>query len=134
MRHAESRLQEACVRLFRLEHRERAGLLFAVPNGARVGQTQARILKAEGMLSGVSDLILMVPASGYHALCIEMKWEQEIWKGGTHTKTRTYQRPEQRAFQDAVTRQGYGYAVVRSVDEFRRIVADYLAGRYEQKR
>lgn len=133
MRHAESRLQEACVRLFRLEHRERAGLLFAVPNGARVGQAQARILKAEGMLSGVSDLILMVPASGYHALCIEMKMEEEIWKGGKRTLTRTYQRPEQRAFQAAVTAQGYAYEVVRSVDEFRALTSAYLGGTYRPR-
>lgn len=72
------------------------------------------ILKAEGALRGVSDLLLLVPRGRWHGLCIEMKAE-----GGR-------QSPHQKAFQAAVTEQGYRYIVIRSFDEFRAEIEKYL--------
>lgn len=73
MNHYESKLQQACVRYFRLAYPEYGYMLFAVPNGGSRNAVEARILKAEGVVAGVADLILLVPRSGYGSLCIEMK-------------------------------------------------------------
>ena len=45
-------------------------------NGVKLSGTQARIAKAQGMLSGVPDLFLPVPKNGFHGLFIEMKSEK----------------------------------------------------------
>lgn len=74
----EHRLQVACVRWFRLQYRNFAHALFAVPNGGRRDAITGAKMKAEGVLSGVSDLILLLPRGGYAALLIEMKIEKGI--------------------------------------------------------
>lgn len=112
----EHRIQVACVRWFRLKYPHLFARLFAVPNGGRRdGITGAR-LKEEGVLAGVADLILLVPNAGYHALLIEMKttkgrqsdtqkrWQQEVCAGGE-----------------------YKYVVCRSLEEFMKIVEEYLS-------
>lgn len=73
MRHNESKLQQMCVAWFRLQYRELGHLLFAVPNGGARSRVEAAIMKAEGVTSGVTDLILLIGRHGYNALCIEMK-------------------------------------------------------------
>lgn len=110
----EHQTQVACVEWFRLTHRDLAPLLFAVPNGGRRDRVTGAKLKAEGVVAGVSDLILLVPRGGYHGLMIEMKTR----KGR--------QQESQKAWQAAVEGQGYRYEVVRSLDEFRETVEDYL--------
>lgn len=45
-------------------------------NGVKLSATQARIAKAQGMLSGVPDLFLPLPKNGFHGLYIEMKSEK----------------------------------------------------------
>ena len=120
MRNEEHDLQCACVNWFAYAHPELKGLLFAVPNGGARSKATAGRLKAEGVVAGVADLILLVPhiAEGcqymWHALCIEMK-----------TK-RGYQSPEQKAWQSLVEQYGYKYAVCRSLDEFIKIIENYL--------
>ena len=61
-------------------------LLYHVPNERRCTQQQGRLLKLEGVKSGVPDLALPVPKGQYHGLYIEMKTltghtrpEQEWW-------------------------------------------------------
>lgn len=129
MMHAESRLQANCVRWFRATHAELAPLLFSVPNGAKVRQSQARVLAAEGMVAGVADLLLLLPSSHYHGLCIEMKreGEQEIKDGRlvTTSRGRGYQSQEQRRWQAAVEAKGYCYVVARSLDEFIQTINNY---------
>lgn len=47
--------------------------LWACPNGGlRTARTAGR-LKAEGVLPGVCDLLLLYPSGGYHGLLIELK-------------------------------------------------------------
>ena len=72
-RHKESTLQIACVKWFNAIYPEHQGLLFSVPNGGQRNAITAKIMKAEGVVAGVSDLILFMPRRRYHALCIEMK-------------------------------------------------------------
>ena len=111
----EHRIQTACVRWFRLKYPHLSPRLFAVPNGGRRdGVTGAR-LKAEGVLAGVADLILLVPNADYHALLIEMKTP----KGR--------QSESQKAWQQEVCAEGeYKYVVCRSLDDFIREVDVYL--------
>ena len=114
MRHEESRLQQACVKWFRLQYPKYARLLFSVPNGAVMSPVTARIMKAEGIVAGVSDLILLVPSGNWHALCIEMKTEV-----GRQSK-------EQVEWQKEVEAQGYRYSVCRSCKDFLVTVKGYL--------
>lgn len=114
MRHNESKLQQSCVRYFRLAFPKYAHLLFAVPNGVATTATQGRILKAEGMTAGVADLILLVPRKGYGALCLEMKTAKGI------------QRETQKIWQDECEKAGNKYEIVRSFDQFRDTITQYL--------
>lgn len=115
MRFAESRLQQSCVRWFRYAHRPLSRLLFAVPNGGARDRVTGAILKAEGVMPGVADLLLLVPNKTQHGLCIEMK-----------TKTGR-QQDTQKAWQADVEAQGYAYIVVRDFDSFVKAVEKYLA-------
>lgn len=120
MNEDEHKLQCACVQWFNLQHRDLRGLLFAVPNGGARSKATAGKLKAEGVVPGVADLILLVPRieegckNMWHALCIEMK------------TVKGYQSPEQKEWQTIVEAQGYRYAVCRSFDDFTRTVSEYL--------
>lgn len=91
------------------------GRLFAVPNGGRRDAVTGAIMKAEGVLAGVSDLILLVPRLGYGALLIEMK-------------TPTGRQSEsQREWERLVTSGGeYLYRICRSIDDFIKTIEDYL--------
>ena len=129
MNQEEHNIQCACVRWFNYQWPEYRGLLFAVPNGGARSKATAGKLKAEGVVPGVADLILLVPDNyetlatprsgtwyhSIHALCIEMKTE----KG--------YQSPEQKEWAEKVRKYGYRYVVVRSLDEFIAVVNDHLA-------
>lgn len=114
MRNEEHYLQTACVNWFRLAYPQYAWMLFAVPNGGSRTASQAKSLKAEGVIAGVSDLILLMPRQCYGSLCIEMKTQ----KGK--------QEPEQKVWQLEVEKFGNKYVVVRSFDQFRSEVSSYL--------
>ena len=105
-RDLEHRLQCACVRWFRLAYPQHHHNLFAVPNGGYRTPATAAKIKAEGALPGVSDLILLVARGGYHGLLIEMKTD----KGR----------------QRLIEADGYKYVVARSIEEFIKVVNDYL--------
>lgn len=110
----EHRLQCACVSWFRQQYPNMRHSLFAVPNGGRRDAVTGSKLKAEGVLSGVSDLILLQRTADYGALLIEMK-------------TRTGRQAEtQRRWQHAVEQDGYKYIVCRSLEDFMAQVNDYL--------
>jgi hypothetical protein len=126
---SESDIQAACVAMFRAKFPHLAEDLFSIPNGARVGgkigaggfPVGARTLKAEGMLSGVADLMLAVPANGFAGLFIEMKTPVGAL------------RPEQREFLKRRAALGYAVEVCRSVDEFDRAICSYLDGTFVQQ-
>lgn len=111
----EHRIQCACVRWFRLQYPQLNGRLFAVPNGGRRDVTTAAKLKAEGVVAGVADLILLKSNHDYGALLVEMK----TLKGR--------QRDSQKQWQNLVCADGeYKYVVCHSFDDFKREVDDYL--------
>ena len=112
----EMRLQAACVLIAWNDFPETRKLLFHVENEDSHGNSiRGAIRKAQGIVRGVSDLILLIPRGQYHGLMIEMKT-----KDGS-------QSPYQREWQKLVEEQGYRYVVVRSEEEFRAVLAEYLA-------
>lgn len=112
--HHESRLQIACVIAFRYHYPRLKYMLFAVPNGGKRTKMEAIILKSEGVISGVSDLILLTPNKGYGSLCIEMKFEN------------AKQSENQKIWQKETEKHGNKYVVCNSVTSFLNAVNDYL--------
>ena len=108
----ESNLQKQCVKWFKLCYPDL--ILFSVPNGGSRNKIEAKRLQEEGVLAGVSDLILLYPNKDYHALCIEMKYG----KNG--------QSENQKIFERKVKEFGYKYVVTDSFDKFREIIFEYL--------
>lgn len=114
MRHIEDSLQKTCVQWFSLAYSPYSRLLHHSPNGGKRNAIEAAKFKAMGVRAGFPDLILCVARGGYHGLFIELKTAK-----GRQTENQKY-------FQKALEMQGYRYKVVRSLDEFRRIVTQYM--------
>jgi hypothetical protein len=111
----EHRIQCACVRWYRYQYPKMHHNLFAVPNGGWREKATAGKMKAEGVLSGVADLILLKSNAHYGALLIEMK-------------TRTGRQADtQRQWQALIEADGYKYVICRSLEDFIREVRTYLA-------
>lgn len=115
-RHEESKIQQSCVRWFRLQFPDIALLLFAVPNGGARNKREAGILKGEGVTAGVADVILLKPSGGFASLCVEFKTED---KGSS-------QRDTQKRWQEVAEAAGNKYVICRSFDDFYREVRSYL--------
>jgi hypothetical protein len=109
--HAE---QVATVNWFRYQYPKFAKCLWAVPNGGVRHIGTAIKLKAEGGLAGVSDLFLMIPATEYHGLFIEMKV-----KGGKLSSS-------QKEFIANAILMGYKAVVCYGFDEAKQAINEYL--------
>lgn len=113
MKQLEHRLQCACVRWLRLQYPN--VLCFAIPNGGARSALTGAMLKAEGVVAGVPDLMIAVPKNVHAGLFVEMKVKPN--------------RPSKEQVQ--VIRRledvGYKVAVCYSFDEFVNVVDDYLA-------
>ncbi|HAY3540821.1 VRR-NUC domain-containing protein [Elizabethkingia anophelis] len=115
MNHQESKIQIACVRWFAYQYPALFPLFFAVPNGGKRLLTEAKIMKAEGVKSGVSDLLLLHPNKDYSFLAIEMKTK----KGR--------QNDNQKKWQAEIEKTGVGkYVICRSTEQFIKEVTSYL--------
>ena len=110
----ERQIQIMCVSWFRMKYPEASRVFFSVPNGSFRNAWTAKNLRDEGALSGVADLILLVPKKGYASLCIEMKKP-----GGRVSDT-------QKTFCEAAKAFKNKYVVCYSVDEFKAAVREYL--------
>lgn len=114
-RRREHDIQAACVRWFNLAYPRLRGRLFAVPNGGHRLRSTASALKAEGVVAGVSDLILLKPSKGFGALLIEMKTSEGR------------QSAAQEEWMRIVMSEGeYKYVICRSVEDFMKEVVNYL--------
>lgn len=109
-------MQCAEVRYMRAKHPDLSHIFFSVPNGTKRTAKQTDWLKDEGLVPGVSDMILLKPNSLHGYLCIENKTP----KGK--------QSPEQVLFQEAVEKNGGKYIIIRSLDEFMKAIEQYLNG------
>lgn len=95
MRHDEANFQIGVVRILRM-----AGhFVFAVPNGGSRNLREAVNLKAQGVLSGVSDLILLLPNRKVYF--IELK----------NPNGKGRQSPAQREFEENVRAMGHEYLI-----------------------
>ena len=112
----EARLQAACFQWCWNEFPETRRLMFHVENersGSNVVDGARRV--AMGLVAGVSDLILLMPRGKWHGLCIEMK-----------TPTGD-QREKQWEWQMLVEKQGYRYEIIRTIEDFKALIKEYLA-------
>ena len=103
------------MRWFNLKHRKLKGRLFAVPNGGKRDALTGAKLKAEGVVAGGADLILLVPNRFYGALLVEMK-----------TLTGRQSKSQKDWEQIITSERDYKYVVCHSLDDFIREVDDYL--------
>lgn len=113
----EMRLQAECVRHAWNTYPQTRLLLFHVENEMSRPDANAVIgarRRAEGIVRGVADLLLLKACRGYHGLCVEMKTET-----GRQSEA-------QKEWQRAVEGQGYLYRVCRSLDDFKELLAWYL--------
>lgn len=95
MRHDEENFQIGIVRMLRM-----AGhLVFAVPNGGSRDVREAARLKAQGVMAGVSDLIILLPNRKVYF--IEVK----------NPNGKGRQSPYQREFEDNVRAMGHVYQI-----------------------
>lgn len=114
MRHVESRIQQMFIRWFRMQYPQYARVGFAVGNGGARSRAEAAIMKGEGVMAGVADMLITVPRGGYGCLGLEFKTD----KGRQSAEQKEWQR----AFESA----GNRYAVVRSIEEAISVTNDYL--------
>jgi len=91
-------------------------LLFAVPNGANKSPSARKSFKAEGLKSGVPDLILPVARGEYHHLYIEMKRKSP--KG--------YPSKDQKGWLRKLTEQGNRAVVCWGFEEAKEEILNYL--------
>ena len=96
------------------------GAFFSVPNEGKRTRATASRMKAEGMVSGVCDLMLLKPGSGYYSgLLIEMKAE-----GGRLTDN-------QRSWLIEMYKNGFAIAVCYSFEQATQVISEYIAGSYQ---
>lgn len=111
----EHRIQVECVKWFRLQYPKLRLRLFAVPNGGQRNVIVASKMKAEGVLSGVADLILLKSNGKYAALLVEMKT-----KKGRQSET-------QKLWEADVCKNGeYKYVLCRSIEDFISAIRSYI--------
>jgi hypothetical protein len=92
--------------------------LFAIPNGGKRNIRVAKKLKAEGVRSGVSDLMIPLPVNGFHGAFIEVK----TLKGTTS--------PNQKEFLKVMESRGYFTRVTKGLDETWDVIEKYIEGHF----
>jgi hypothetical protein len=110
---SEHDLQVSCINWFRLQYPNE--IIFAIPNGSQRNIVVAMKLKAEGVLSGVSDLFLMCSKGHFHGFYIEMKS-----KGGKLTEN-------QKLFFKHAENKGYLCSKCETFDEFMTAIKTYMS-------
>jgi len=91
-----------------------AKLLIAVPNGGSRDAREAVNLKIQGVVAGVSDLLLLTPRNGFGCLCIEMKTET-----GKQSELQVQ-------WQKEAENLGNKYVLCRTFEQFRSEILNYL--------
>ena len=112
---SESRIQQECVQWYKnkycLKHHHPRGVIFSVPNERADKLEQFRMI-ATGLLSGVSDLVVITPSG--RLLFVECKDDK-----GRQTDKQKY-------FQETVQQLGFNYFLIRSLDEFQQIITGQI--------
>lgn len=89
-------------------------LAFHVANERKAKVQEHAKLKLQGVLSGVSDWIILIPRQGYHALIIELK------RAGENANE------DQIKFLNGATEQGYLAVLVNDLQTFQDTITAYL--------
>jgi hypothetical protein len=95
--------------------------IFAVPNGGRRGVREAIRLKRAGVVAGVADIVVAVPAGSYHGLFLELK------RPRTRHSAKGVVTPEQREWLYRQHGLGYACEVVYGWEEARGRITSYFA-------
>ena len=104
----EAKIQQEIVVFFRNNYqRLDKGIIFSVPNERKGGYMAMKDLLLTGLLSGVSDLIVILDD---RVLFVEVKNE----KGKQSEK--------QIKFESQVNNLGFKYHLIRTLEEFKRII------------
>ena len=122
MIHSESKEQRAVIKWARLNVKRYPCLnwFHSSQAGVKMTATQARIAKAEGMISGISDLFLPLPLGKYAGLYIEMK------KPKTATSAKGVLSQNQKDFLDYANAVGYKAVVAYGAMEAINYIKEYL--------
>lgn len=105
----EDRIQKAIVEYIRAVLPD--AICFAVPNGGGRSRATAGILKATGVLAGVSDLVILFPFQMFGANRLVLFAEVKTATGDV--------KKHQRHFGELVQSFGHKWAVWRSIDDVR---------------
>ena len=89
-------------------------VFFHVPNEGNRKPQYAHKLKLQGVLSGVADIVILLPAQGFHGLLIELK------KAGGSPSA------EQKTFLHVATDNGYLAVVVNDMETLQETIDSYL--------
>ena len=127
MNHEESRLLQQCVAWFRAQYPQYAMLLTHPANEGNGNRVSGAIHKAEGTVAGVPDLILFMP-SDYKMRLFEVDFVKTYTGLGIEMKTKTgKQTQQQKDFQKMFEAAGYKYIIVRSFEEFKSAIDEYIS-------
>ncbi len=110
----EHRLQCQMFDWFRYQYPDMWHNIFAVPNGGERNIIVAQRLKQEGVKSGISDIIFLKPVGKCSGLLVEVKTLEGK------------QSPTQKDWQEKITRDGYIYIIIRTLEQFQQVINDYL--------
>lgn len=130
MNYEESKLQRQCVAWFRAQYPQYAMLLTHPANEGNGNRVSGAIHKAEGTMAGVPDLILFLPVlAASLGFDIEDRRELGYIHGlGIELKTaKGRQSQSQQDFQHIFEAAGYSYYIVRSFNEFRSIITNWIS-------
>jgi hypothetical protein len=130
--HEESKMQQQCVAWFRAQYPQYAMLLtHPINEGGRNTRVSGAIHKGEGTVAGVSDLLFFMPARyrtehGFGPTY--QAWEYIYHMLGIEFKTaKGKQSQEQKDFQKMFEAAENKYIVIRSFEQFRKEINDYIA-------
>lgn len=102
---SEALIQQRIVQYFRKEYYNK-GIILSIPN-ERSGYAQMKVLLNTGLLSGASDLLVVLPNK---VMFVELK------------NAKGKQSDKQKRFELGVKKLGHEYHLVRSLEEFKSIL------------
>lgn len=106
MQKSESKIQQEIVIWYRNNNLNNNNIIFSVPNEGKSAKEQM-FKKATGLMSGVSDLICINNGEVIFIECKDFKGKQS---------------EKQKDFQKTIELQGFKYHLVRSLEEFQKII------------
>jgi hypothetical protein len=95
-------------------------LYYHVPNERKATMAQMSRLKAQGVLSGVSDVVLPLRSGEFSGIYCELKKA-----GGSPS-------PEQKAFLNGVAAEGYLAVVINDLETFKKVFSYYIEQRKQK--